>query len=586
MDTIPSVAFSKLVAIRNPKLYIIQVASYVCIVGMAVCLVVARPVYKEQVVPQLRQNIWTTIPQEWGVQSGSFCQNVATEYDYWPGNTWRYENTQCAEVATGLCTSADKSACVYKEDVTHSAADEAFFATAYINELEMADGTTSKMSYVIPGMENMKFNMLTEYQIKTPESYFHELFGIAHLANAGLLSVIHRPDGSVYKRFDNDGVLSLSVAEALDAAGKTLDDVIETASAEFPDSLDATKASRPKSRVVGMDIILNMDCSNAHMSADDYDYDGPVCKIEVEAVPAWMPRKLVNVIDDQGSVYSRTYSGVRITVKTTAMFSWFQLYKVVYGATLLLVWFRIPYYVVFYFAVLCLGALSEIYQGFLYEDVNLHREFNGVSARLLKSTYGFIDCHDISEGGSQGISLDQMSKRLEYILEKSEDLDKGERDMLTKFFFSECCSELPKSKTKCLQQQDFVKPFTDDENLQFEDIISIIDSDTSRRNVLEKFFMDESLKAFNKEADKLMEMPLDDLTKKEAVMKGHLDSEDALKEKINETRDLYVASQHGNLVKIKAAQAVIGERMNMIEEMLCGIKEQSDNVCGLFDIKS
>jgi hypothetical protein len=300
-------------------------------------------------------------------------------------------------------------------------------------------------------------------------------------------------DDDVVANFVENVAVNVTLATLLTAAKIDLDTTF--ASPEIAANTLGSGTLKP--RITGVELTLNLDYRNHFMPDETH----PVVDVQITGYPATVGHTEVDIIDELGSTRKRTYSGVRVRFIRRGAFEYFQLSSLFMSITVFIVWIRMPGFAVFYFAVFCLGTLSNIYTRFLYQDLNLNNEFNGVSSRLLKRAHGFADLHDLVLGkdGLRAISLATVKKRMQRILEGRKELDEAEREFFTNFFFKHTASDVGKTGELAIQMEDYLKAVTQGENLRYEDILKFVDTDSgtiSGKGFLEKLFQDGSLAAF------------------------------------------------------------------------------------------
>jgi len=403
--------------------------------------------------------------------------------------------------------------------------------------------------------------------------------GIAYLPSTQLITILLDMDENEVMRWTNEDRMTghhvkMTLDMALKAAGVTLDMQVEDKPLEFPKNKAEQGEKKPFARVTGMDLVGTLTYNNDVL--EKYDHDGPVAEIRFTGIPSWMPMTKTNRLDRGGSVVERNFHGVRVLFHEKGFYGWFQLNMVIYTLSLAIGWMNIPFFLVFYFAISCLGTLSEVYTGFLYENVDMQTEFNGVSARMLEKSYSFSDMHDVEEDDNKvwGVSLHRAVQRMDMILEGSKELDPEERKQFTNFFFMSSESRMPSGK-QCVQLQTYMRTQMSDEKLLFEDIIAIIDSDQKNKNILEKFFMDDSLKAFS----------ADDKSMYEGVMKKRKEkdlhamiSHDTMMEQLRRTKDMTIMAKHSNLARSNYAQEIVSEQLENLETALGKLNNKCDKV--------
>mmetsp|Transcript_34101 Transcript_34101/g.98149 ORF Transcript_34101/g.98149 Transcript_34101/m.98149 type:complete len:591 (+) Transcript_34101:95-1867(+) len=565
---VPSVYFQKSVAIDNPRLWCVQTGSYIVIMIGVVWVLVALPVYTVNIEPQVRFDSWVHSATDIaGTSDPAFCsRSNLNQYTYMPSteSEWRFGGAECADVVSDFC--GQQRTCVVASSIATSGMGYNFIATSFIEErYDAATAQVSKSSYIIPGIENVTLKHRAEFQIDLPFSWVHLAFQIALMATDQLEASLVDQNGNVVKRWMFDEARpAISLGRLMELAGVSLDEAIDGMLYEFPDNQGGGPSFRPRPRVTGLDMVLNAEISNA---LSDTDHEGPVAKLTVRALPAWMTHQKLVFTDNQGSTLTRHFHGIRVSNTNSGVLSWFQLNKVIYTWSLYSVWLQIPVYLVFYFAIMCLGTLSNVFKGFVYEEVDLHREFNGVSSRMLELTYGFHDLHDLEETDrlTWGATKGRIRNRVDRILDHDKNLDVAERTQFTNFIFDNSASSMP-GGTKAMQLDDYRKPHMTNENLLFEDVLQIVDSDRQVGNMLERIFMDDSLKEFSAAAEKA---EAEILGKRRAKRSGNHRANGGLQKLIDHCKahkTLKVMGQINTIARANYGQEVILEQMGGLEK--------------------
>mmetsp|Transcript_49613 Transcript_49613/g.156159 ORF Transcript_49613/g.156159 Transcript_49613/m.156159 type:complete len:600 (+) Transcript_49613:46-1845(+) len=575
LSCLPELYFRKWVAINNFRLWSVQMVSYVLILAGVLYVLIEIPAYDVEVKPEVRMKMWlhsnTAIPS---APTPSYCRADAAAYDYFPDDTgaWRFEGRPgklCAQVASRMCSS-DAAICLPVSEVAHSQDSIVFVATSLVEEkFDAITGTHHRESYLVPNAEKAVIGGQIDFQVDVPSSAVHSLFGMDLMPSPQIETVLLDKNGKEAARYmsKTDKVEVLTVEGLLQQMDIDLDAPIEGRLEEFPDNMDpdSNTETRPKARVTGMDITLLSELSNQF---SDASFDGVVAKMTIQALPAWSTHTVILFLDSEGSTVTRTYHGIRVHRERRGTLGWFQLNQVIYTWSLYSAWLQVPFLIAFYFAVLCLGTLSDVYCGFLYEEVDLHREFNGVSARMLELSYGFHDLHDQEErdGRVWGATKHRVQNRMDAILEHDKDLDKTERQQFTNFLFGLCSSTMPSGENRAIQLEDYRRPHMKLENLVFEDVLQIVDSDRSSGNILERIFMDDSLKEFSAVAERADAEILGKVKRKLKCHDEHIPSSKDIMAQARKERSIKNLGRTDTIARCRYGQEVIDEQMRTMEK--------------------
>lgn len=592
LDHVPTVYFPKYVGIENKRLWFMQLLANVGVV-IIVTGVLMSNLFPEERFSQIRLSASVEGIQDLaGLGSDyAYCDVGAYDYSFGESSHWKMNNTQCASWCSQ--NSSDIS-CIREADVSvNDAAREIFVATSFSEELHVladdcpfdleADGECRKMgSYLIPGVEQTRALMHISYQVDLPaSSYFHKYTGQEHITTLDTRTIILDTDGEIFKEFAVGEPLTLTVAEALTAAGfdgKGLDAQSSISRvSEMPSS--ETGSSRPTARVTGVDIVVTADVGNGGDGGD------PTLTITVGAVQTWSSRQVTSALDLYGSVRVRTYNGIRFKFHTQGVFRWRKMFWMVYSACLAVAWMRIPFLLVFYFAVFMLGGLSDVYNGFLYQTLDFGKEFTGVCARMLKTSFSFADMHDMEEEDGEGeketqvwgISKERFARRLETMFAGTiMGNDKTKLGLFVDFVFerSKSVTGMP-SEEEAILLEDYIRIFGSKEDLPWDDIVSIFDQ-SATQNTLEKLFMDSTLNQFYETEMRIghKEKTQYKVDKKKWNAEGLANKRINAMQLLRTKRDLDQLKQQSNLVRAIYGQSLLEERMRTLELALRNIQQR------------
>ncbi|CAJ1374451.1 unnamed protein product [Effrenium voratum] len=527
--TVPNVYFQKWVAIENKRLWGLYICIYITVVALVATAIGLFQVYIVPVDPHLRLQIWKDVSV-----SGGTCPTG--NYDYDPGNgtgNWAFQGASCAQLcSSGMPSAPGSGACVTEAQLAQQDGDSIFFATAFNEEVSwryhgdqtwmanhfsrwytevsagqnasapdtpcpfpvtttnMADARMckKKASYLLPDWtEGMTAKWDMGYQIKLPDSFAHAMAGKQLLETTGCATVIKSASGSTIKQFAAGEMTSITLKDALTAAELALSDVIGE-QADLPNN-----QQRAKIQAVGATLVFHMEVTN------NGEGGTPKNEVTVTGVPGFVLREETDVLDAYGSLRARSYSGVRIKFSSRGTFSWFRMDRFLYVFTMCCVWLQLPGMIFFAFAMRFLGTLSEAYAGFTYEHIDLNKEVIGVSARTLSYSFSYEDASDFHEEHEgkivYGMSLRQVRRRLQHVLNGHQTLTGPERKLFTEFFLANAEGVLPSGR-KAVCYDFFLNALSSNENLRgFQDVVSIVDPDGSSKNALEYVFPDNTVEA-------------------------------------------------------------------------------------------
>jgi hypothetical protein len=622
-----SIYFPKQVAIENPRLWVMQnCCSCATAFIVLVMLVYTKVGYVNQVLPESLITAWVETPavsypsgataglRFW---SGSTsyaplaAQAAAGAYDFTAASPYSYSFS--SPTMAPPCQSADAAgshttlnSCVMNdfpyfinkgESIESRFTEETLFIpTAYNEEIYMpgynyancalttgkitGDSTLckSKNSYLIPGIEDMRILFFHHYAVQPPPSTYHKVFKIDRTIKGSLAVSLRDSDDNRITEFAEEEIVNVSLRELLTPVGLNLDSASGLISNTITASASQTQlASSARIRVTGAQITMNADYRN------EMFVRGPVCDVEVNGYAAMTGVTKVDIMDVEGTIRTRTYSGVRVRFIRKGVFDYFQLSEMIFSVTTFIVWIRLPGFAVFYFSVFFLGTLSRIYTRFLYEDLNLNNEFNGVSSRLLKRAHGFADLHDlVQKDGTRAISLGTVKKRMARILAGRRELDEAERDLFTNFYFSKICSKVGEEGELAIVLESYLQAVTSEENLRYDDLMTFVDVDAaSKSNFLEKFFQDASLKKFMKEAARRREIAQAQEAEERASQTGAVGGEaDDGRESLRKSsaRKSAAAEKQSCMLQSRITGQKLSMQLDKLEKELEDVRQMNEKV--------
>lgn len=542
-----SIYFPRKIAIDNPRLWIVQnCCGCATALAVIVSLVYTKIGYVKQITPDSLIVAWVNAPNNsantsltyWGGNKAAFDLQQSADagtFDYAPdGIDYTFEKPIVAMPCNGYSTFAwgsclsDRQAYTISrsESIDHRFLEETvFIPTAYNEEhyrpgissndvgctfstlpspiVQTSPGTFAKktspgrrdtkecrttQSYLVPGVEKMMLSVMNSYTSTPPKSLYHKMFRINRDIKGRLAVSIRDKDNERLSEFMEEEIVTADLGDLLRISGVGLDDKVSGPGIPKNKLTGIGKAARPQ--VVGTQLTFSLNYLNIMFER------GPLLDMVLKGKSTWQGMTETDEVGN-GIIRTRRYSGIRIRFIRKGIFEYFQMHSLIFSVTTFVVWIRMPAFAVFFFAVYALGTLSKIYSNYLYQDLNLHNEFNGVSARLLKRNHGFQDLYDlVDQDGVKAISFQQSKKRMASILEGRKELDESEREYFAAYFFSKTATQFGEDGHLAIQLEDYLKAVSSQENLQYDEVMGFIDTDNQKMTFLEKLFLDGSLKAF------------------------------------------------------------------------------------------
>merc|ERR1712003_601998 len=158
------------------------------------------------------------------------------------------------------------------------------------------------------------------------------------------------------------------------------------------------------------------------------------------------------------------------------------------------------------------------------------------------------------------------------------ELDEQERAKFANFLFFNAASCMPSGKP-AIQLEDYVKVVTRKENLLFEDIVGIIDSDTADRGILERLFLDPAFAGFSKDAEMIGRHTENRKRTKRKTAANFSDSIDysarthaEQMDVVREQGELSIMVRESNLARSMYGHEIIQEKMPTLEAAMAEIR--------------
>jgi hypothetical protein len=398
--------------------------------------------------------------------------------------SWSARNLKCVD----LCTEDADQSCMELSDRWIKTESSLFFPTFFeeTSTRWMVDESTESAKRhvntkwgIVKGVEDMSIGLDHEFRVTTPSQEQEE-----GSTRDGLLTVLQDSDGTEVARWEPGERIKLSLKQILEAGKINLDAVEKSigrnllAGGQIPDGILA--------RLAGADITLQLSYQNPS--------SGPVCYISID-FRHWASQAQAHVVDHHGSTRFRNYQGVRIRFKSTGSFSWVSFDLISNKLTQCLVFFGVVKQIVFIFAITCLGVVSKVYKGFVYQKASLGREACGMAARLASHTSTFVELKD----KEHGISEERLLRRFKRVFSHNHELDDGEIRRLVNWIFK----KMAKDHNDGVDVQDFSHACTYGEALHFRTLVELFDADREK-GFLERTFAGPQMRALYKLEDEYL----------------------------------------------------------------------------------
>lgn len=202
----------------------------------------------------------------------------------------------------------------------------------------------------------------------------------------------------------------------------------------------------------------------------------------------------VDTLDQHGSTRFRKYYGIQVRFTSKGSFGWVDPVYITQSLlnlfTQAVVMIGVVKKAIFLLAMYGLGYLSQVYRRFIYQQVNIGRECEGVAARLVSFSEAFHAMQDVAHG----VSEQRIFQRFKKIFKYRDDLSSKEIFRIAKVFFNSMAEEEGHPIHGALiNMQEFSQACCANEALTFELFAGIFDEDR-KRSILENVFQDASIK--------------------------------------------------------------------------------------------
>jgi len=221
------------------------------------------------------------------------------------------------------------------------------------------------------------------------------------------------------------------------------------------------------------------------------DYSGPAACMTVAVNRMWTSREEVIPMSNDGSTRLRTVNGVDVTFSVHGAFESPDEEAVITNITVIFVWVQIPLLLVTWFAISCLGCISEIYSNVINEKLNVAQAVYGLACRIISHSGAYMDIKDQKTSLTKNRILDCFRA----ILQDNDDIDEMEMARFVDFVFEglQTYNQDPHADVNGITIQEFTTACSSNEPLSFASLVKLLDKDRVPGR-LENFFMDEEVK--------------------------------------------------------------------------------------------
>lgn len=483
-----SITFPKSVRIENSRLTILYwflATGALAFVGFNCWVSSGYLVFAQ---PDGRFQYW---PTSWAIDDASAAAiNEAESQAEYCTDPKKYEycfDKNCSFSSQGsrcmdICTSEVFDDCLETPERFIKETGGLFFPT-FFQELEIKyepDSDSSKpqrrttsRTRTVKGVEDMGIEFTHEYTVNSPTQSREQ-----GSSREEVLTILRDASGNELDRWLPGTTVTLQLKKMFEYAGVDLNKVEPELGKNFLEGAEHPEGVL--TRMAGTQIFLEMSYHNP-WAYSVKDWYGPVAILTITCQPSWSSNPQLQVFNANGSLRHRYYQGIRVTFTSKGRFAWVSMDQIISVMTSILVFIGVAKKIVFIFTVRCLGIVSSVYDGFLYQRVRLSRECCALAARLCSHTSTFVELKD----RDLGISKARLKRRFQRVFGHAEELDAHEVDRFVEFVYGHM--KKMGAADQSVDVEGFVKACSYGESLDVRTMISIFDADR-RKTLLEKTF--------------------------------------------------------------------------------------------------
>eukprot|EP00746_Dinoflagellata_sp_MGD_P057435 gnl/MRDRNA2_/MRDRNA2_24733_c0_seq1.p1 gnl/MRDRNA2_/MRDRNA2_24733_c0~~gnl/MRDRNA2_/MRDRNA2_24733_c0_seq1.p1 ORF type:complete len:701 (+),score=119.23 gnl/MRDRNA2_/MRDRNA2_24733_c0_seq1:110-2212(+) len=406
-----------------------------------------------------------------------------------PACAWRYENLHCIDI----CTEDQHDSCVEKHERFTKTENGLFFPTYYdetaVLHSVQGERTVIKEHIIIKGVEEMAVGFDHEYIVET-KGQLERGGSSPSEQDTGVLTILQDDDGNLVDSWKPHEPVAIALKVLLSVAGVSLDDLNLNAGTNHKPGAGISEGVLM--RISGLQLSVEMSYRNKRRHKEDWN--GPVCYIAVRATKQWTSKPKVDALDQYGSSRLRYYYGVQVQFSTAGSFGWvdpgYLTQSILNLITQVFVMIGVAQKAVFFIAMYLLGYLSKVYGRYVYQQVCLGRECEGLAARLVSFSETFHSIRDVSHG----VTERRIFRRFKKIFKYHEELESKEIMRIAKVFFNTMAEEVPHEvHGPIINMQEFSQACCANEALTFDLLAGIFDADR-KRSIMESCFEDDSIR--------------------------------------------------------------------------------------------
>lgn len=502
------VSFPKHVKIGNMRLTILY---YFCAISATAYVVynfVTSRAYLSKVTPSGTIYFWA---ENWSQHEAAIQANAADgqkefctapakfEYCSDAACTWDHKGMQCIDICTHTHTSGPVSGDCLESPERFVQEENGMFFPTYYNESVVTQGhslgsipTMKNKQFLIKGVEDLAVAFGHAYFVDNPITKERERGDSEAVASdqhgAGLLTVLVDANGAEIQQWLPGEFVRLGVQTLLQLGGIDLDSVDPNFAPNLKEGAQIQRGLL--ARIAGVDVSVEMSYQNPEIHGRG-DWKGPVCELRVHATTRWTARPLLNTPGEH-STRLRWYNGIRVQFTQSGTFGWVNTnMALIEFLTSVLVFIGLAKKVVFFFAMHCLGQLSNVYKRICFQKVSLEDECYGLAARLMSHCATFGKIQDTPQGITEG----GMYKNFVRIFRHTAELNSREIKRFVKFVFDPMNGgRFCQKKDEAITVDEFATACSTNEDVTFEQLIRIFDAHREK-GFLERCFMDDSIRS-------------------------------------------------------------------------------------------
>mmetsp|Transcript_53086 Transcript_53086/g.166775 ORF Transcript_53086/g.166775 Transcript_53086/m.166775 type:complete len:818 (-) Transcript_53086:45-2498(-) len=294
--------------------------------------------------------------------------------------------------------------CVPVRDRSWSEGKTQVFLASHIKEdaTLASAGMTPGQSIFAPSVEDHAVRLAYSYHAPGGRDLIFQGATEVRSSDANVITVLLDKNGREMQVIPAGSAIVVPVTQLLDMADMAGE--LDAPQAGFP--ANQAGADAPIGRITGLSLELMLNCYDEGGDSVSKLKQHTSCYLRArKAWRDWISSAKERYMPD-GSTRFRDYRGLRVHLRTGGYAKVFSTAQTLKAAAVGLVLMQLPAKFVLFFAVMCLGRLSSIYNDAIFRTFSLSSQVAGLSARLLACASAFEPVH-----ASQGLTPEALKGR-------------------------------------------------------------------------------------------------------------------------------------------------------------------------------